>query len=320
LKQKVIDLRKSNVIFGADRHPMTSIHRSDFNSKQALLLPPANDNVAIRRTNFCLGDTKPEFESMSQAYFIHHTNAEKPVSNKELAIELRATHFVLGGEQPSYSSNTGAAFKKPPTDFKPPQILNPHLQANHFSLAQIGDRMANTTTYSSTIIDHGPQPVNSMQDARRDAKTSFIIGTQKPGFVSEAQENYVKQNGKPADLEANVKADLRRSHFHFNDVKPQYQSLVQASYTAKDLPKQENISVKMSTQLRMTTFHLGQAAPTYTSSSHAALGNVQGKPAMLDPVLAKDLRSHHFAHGNGKWNQQNVTEYKENFFWKDQAE
>jgi hypothetical protein len=320
LKQKVVDLRKSTVCFGADQHPMTSIHMSDYTSKNAHLLPPANDNVAIRKTNFVLGETPTDFQSVSQHYYVEHRDAEKPVCNKELSRELRATHFSLGQVGPQYASNAMASFQRPGDDAKPAQLLNPNLQSNHFSFAQEGDRLMNKTTYSTTLKDHGPQAAGPKQERGRDAKTTFTMGNYHAPFATETQSQYQPTNGKPADLEGSLKADLRNSHFRFNEVKPEYRTTVQTDFTRKEIPKQEHLSTKLSVQLRNTSFKLGLADPAFVTTSQAAFSANNGRPAELDPVLAKDLRSHHFGHGDGKWRNDNVTEYRESFLWKDQAE
>ena len=72
LKQKVIDLRKSHVVLGEDVKQMQSIAQKDYVAKQGEGVKPANDNVAIRKTNFELGVNAPEYASMNSTYYVSH--------------------------------------------------------------------------------------------------------------------------------------------------------------------------------------------------------------------------------------------------------
>ena len=88
LKQKVLDLRQSNVVFGADHHPMTSIQQKDFTTKSAN--PPASsNNNAIRQTNLILGDAPSDFQSINQHIYVEHLNAPRDFSAAERSLELK---------------------------------------------------------------------------------------------------------------------------------------------------------------------------------------------------------------------------------------
>jgi len=56
------------------------------------------------------------------------------------------------------------------------------------------------------------------------------------------------------------------------------------------------------------------------SQNQATYKSTNGRPSDLDPNLAKDLRTHHFIHGDGKWQQSAVTEYRTNYNWKVEGE
>jgi hypothetical protein len=95
LKQKVVELRKSHVVFGADQHPMKTVAMIDYPSKSGEMLPPSNDNVAIRKTNFVLGSNKNEYSTTHNDYF---SEQELPKDNyalfEALKTDLRGT-FLL---------------------------------------------------------------------------------------------------------------------------------------------------------------------------------------------------------------------------------
>jgi len=94
LRQKVVDLRKSHVVLGEDFKPMRSIAQSDYVSKQSHILPPANDNVNIRRTNFQLGNEQGDMASIYQSYYVKHPK-QKTESLGALGQDLRGTHFII---------------------------------------------------------------------------------------------------------------------------------------------------------------------------------------------------------------------------------
>ncbi len=93
LRQKVIDLRKSHVVLGEDYKPMQSLAQADYQSKQAHILPPANDNVNIRRTNFKLGNDQGDLASMYQSYYVKHPK-QKTESFEALGQDLRGIIII----------------------------------------------------------------------------------------------------------------------------------------------------------------------------------------------------------------------------------
>jgi len=316
LKQKVVDLRKSHVVLGGDYNQMRSIAQTDYQSKQAGYVAPANDNVNIRRTNFKLGVAPNEFASSYQQNFVPHP-AQKAELQGGLIKDLRATHFSLGQEDPTYASNMGVSYRGPPAGFKPPQTLNPNLQKNHFSLGD-GSAIQNKTTYSNFHRTFENATAAQARDQTMDRGSHFKLGGESRAWVSEAQAHFKSPDGaKPADLEGSLKADLRSSHFKFSDVNPnsQFKTVTQASYGVKK-GEANKLNEDLKKDLQAGHFKLGTANPFYSTSTGTAFKNVDGKPSVLDPRLAKDLRANHFTHGDGKWPLHSATEYRANFFWK----
>jgi len=319
LKQKVIDLRKSHVVLGEDYKPMQSVAQADYKSKQSSYVPPANDNVNIRRTNFKLGGAQDEYISVSQQYFVAHP-PQKSDFQGALGQDLRATHFTLGQEEPMYATNNAAAFRGPPSGFKPPQTLNPNLQKNHFTVGNPHEAMQNKTTYSNYHRDFGNATAAQARDQTMDRGSNWKLGGQTSNWATEAQSRYKAYvDAKPADLEGGLKADLRSSHFKFNDVKPQYSTLTQSSYGPKQAAPNK-LDEALKKDLQTNHFKLGTGNNHWATSSGLAFQPNNGKPSNLDPSLAKDLRANHFVHGDGKWQTHTATEYRSNYFWKNENE
>jgi len=320
LRQKVIDLRKSHVVLGEDYNPMRSIAQIDYQSKQSASVAPANDNVNIRKTNFQLGVAPNEFASMYQQAYVPHPTQQ---SNYQAALgqDLRATHFSLGQEGSTYATNASAAFKKPPSDFKKPDALNPNLQANHFSLGHPNSQVPNKTTYSNFHRDFGPAPTAQARDQNQDRGSHFQLGGQKGPWVTEAQSHFkIPEGGKAADLDGALKADLRSSHFKFDDVKNNhFKTVQQVSYVPKTA-QPNKLDEGLKKDLQTNHFKLGNAGTSYGTSTGIAYQPTDGKASNLDPKLAKDLRTNHFSHGDGKWPMLTSTEYRSNYFWKNDNE
>ena len=129
--------------------------------------------------------------------------------------------------------------------------------------------------------------------------------------------SYQKLDGKPADFEASLKADLRGSHFKFDDVQTnQFKTVGRQDFTAKEI-NPNRLHSHLLKDLRSNHWNIGNTkAPMAISANAAAYRNLGGQAAALNPDLAKDLRTHHFVHGHGKWILEAGTEYKTNYDWK----
>lgn len=102
-------------------------------------------------------------------------------------------------------------------------------------------------------------------------------------------------------------------------MKPQFKSLTQASYVPK-VAEPNKLDEALKKDLQANHFKLGADNNNWATSTGVAFRPNNGKPSSLDPHLAKDLRANHFVHGNGKWNLQASTEYRANYFWKQEEQ
>jgi hypothetical protein len=75
-----------------DLNAMRSIAQTDYQSKKGGFVKPANDNVAIRRTNFQLGNAGGDMASMYQQSFVPHA-AQRSESDGALMKDLRGNYF-----------------------------------------------------------------------------------------------------------------------------------------------------------------------------------------------------------------------------------
>jgi hypothetical protein len=258
---------------------------------------------------------------MYQQSFVPHPTQKSELQDS-LMKDLRATHFSLGQEEGTFASHMGASYKGPPAGFKPPQTLNPNLQKNHFSLGAAGSQLQGKTTYSTYHQNFEGTETAQARDQNMDRGSHFKLGGEKENWSSEAQSHFKSHAGaKPADLEGSLKADLRSSHFKFSDVKPnsQFKTMQQASYGAKS-GEPGKLDANLKKDLQAGHFRLGTTPNPYATTSGSAFRANEGKASELDPRLAKDLRANHFTVGDGKWQLHGATEYRSNFFWKNNEE
>lgn len=86
-----------------------------------------------------------------------------------------------------YATNSAAAFRGPPTGFKPPQALNPNLQKNHFTVGNPNEPLQNKTSYSNFHRDFGPAEATQARDQTMDRGSNWKLGGQSHPWATEAQ-------------------------------------------------------------------------------------------------------------------------------------
>lgn len=70
LKQRLIDLRNTNMILGQDKPTMVSTMREHFGSKEGDRVEL--DRKALQKTNFTLGDARADLQSINRAVYVAH--------------------------------------------------------------------------------------------------------------------------------------------------------------------------------------------------------------------------------------------------------
>lgn len=128
--------------------------------------------------------------------------------------------------------------------------------------------------------------------------------------------SFTKQEHGAQTQDPNLKADLRASHFKFDDVKTnQFKSMSSQSYVPKK-GEPGVLNEELKKDLRSHHFTYGNTNGLMMSSTQIAFKNTNGAPSNLDPALAKELRSHHFSLGQGGWKPFTQSEYRNNYPWQ----
>jgi hypothetical protein len=128
--------------------------------------------------------------------------------------------------------------------------------------------------------------------------------------------SFTKQDPGVQPQDPNLKANLRASHFKFDDVKTnQFKSMSSQSYVPKK-GEPGVLNEELKKDLRSHHFTYGTSNGLMMSSTQLAFRNTNGAPSSLDPNLARELRTHHFSLGQGGWQPSTKSEYRNEFPWQ----
>jgi len=83
LMKKAVELRNSHIIFGKENVPYKTVQHSSYNTKP---IDPFEriQNKEITKTNFILGDHRPDYQTLNQQFFV-----EQPYSKNNIAEETK---------------------------------------------------------------------------------------------------------------------------------------------------------------------------------------------------------------------------------------
>ena len=79
--QRVVELRNSHIIFGKENVPYKTVQNTSYNPKSLNSLDRA-PNPGLMRTNFRFGDTKTDYQTINQEFFV-----EQPYSKNTIAAD-----------------------------------------------------------------------------------------------------------------------------------------------------------------------------------------------------------------------------------------
>jgi hypothetical protein len=112
---------------------------------------------------------------------------------------------------------------------------------------------------------------------------------------------------------AQLKDDLRKSHFHIGIDPNDWRTTIQEEFNNKGNPMEirGKLAEDIKKDLRQSHFHIGTSDRLLKTTHQNDFVQFRSKPTKMDPLLAKDLRSHHAVLGiDGK---QLQSSYKSDF-------
>ena len=209
-------LQKSNYKFGTDNEPWNTTQKRSYTPKYA-----DNDlkNIDLEKTNFILGDDKPDFKSINSQTYKSHPYQFVPV-DKNLINDLRSHHYKLGNINDPLISQSQADFKDPTlfgNNFNP-TLDNNLLRKTNWKLGDALPSEIYNTTYNTV---HTPKKAEIPKKNVLRNSAINLVGNNPMSYLTDYRDNYI-----PKKNEVNNKNDLnnlmnhiRNSHFNLGDMK-----------------------------------------------------------------------------------------------------
>lgn len=244
------------------------------------------------------------------AQYTTHPGESRVVLSQQAKNELRAHHFGLGADRPTYVTHHMETYPPKPLDLNvsldsAARVRN--VRKAHFTLGN--------DTYASASIaktDFTPKTVEKvdeekyLSEMRKGLRMShFQTGNNPQTYLSTARKDFTGAQGPSAALNTVEKDNLRREHFVLGAEPTELTTVNQDTYTVKKEGRQE-LSYEKLRDLRSSHFVLGQSDVTYQPVSHS-FHKPQVPVSTSHPAnVSKDLRGTHFALGTDANTWQSV--------------
>ncbi|CAK61976.1 unnamed protein product (macronuclear) [Paramecium tetraurelia] len=293
LAEKARLLRVSNIFLGKEKLPMVTAQQEYYNRKEGG--PSASFKAGFQTTHINLGTANPEYQTINQEYFQRQEIQSNPFA-EENRQNLRATHFILGQDSQTYSSESMSHYR-PYSENKVNLVNNTSaLQGSHFTIGDPRYMNHMTETYYSSTMKPPQKSSNSLpRDQQMDRGSNFKVGTVNIQYTSETQCNFKNPSGKAAQLSEKLLKDLKSSHFGFNCKSDRNTFVTTQMETLKKQQGSPNkLDPLVSANLKSQHFTLGQNGGDLISQTHDIHRPLDGNPNVLNKLQANDLRRNHF--------------------------
>jgi hypothetical protein len=253
-------LQKTNHNFGNDREPWNSTNEASFTPKY--IPEQEKTNINLVKTNFILGDTKPDYNTINSQTYKRFPSQFVPV-DKNLLIDLQSHHYKLGNaSEPLITQNK--------VDYQDPNIFGNNFKAtlDNVSLRKtnwkLGDALPSeiyNTTYKTI---HTPKKAEILpKNVLRNGGLNLLNSNNIPlDYLTDYRDNFVpKQKDLDSQKEmTNLMKQIRKSHFNFGETKPDYSTSSRVAYKFKpeEAKKAHNkLNNDLIKDLRATHYKLG---------------------------------------------------------------
>ena len=252
-------LQKSNHNFGNSKEPWNSTSGRVFTPKYI----PEEDknNINLVKTNFILGDTKPDYNTINSNTYKSFPYQYVPV-DKNLLKDLQAHHYILGNvSDPIMTQNQ--------VDFQDPSLLGnnygPTLDNSSLRKAnwKLGDALPSeiyNTTYNTV---HTPKKSELLpKNVLRNSAINLVSNNSPLDYLTDYRDNF---NEKQRNLDArnemgNLMKQIRKSNFSFGEAKPDYNTSSKAAFkfNPEEAKKAHNkLDSELLKDLKQTHYRLG---------------------------------------------------------------
>ncbi|KRX03844.1 Cyclic nucleotide-binding protein [Pseudocohnilembus persalinus] len=301
MRKKELALRSSHIVLGKENPQFQTVQQKDFTRKANIYEPKTKD---LQSSHFSLGNQNDPMCSTNDIFHTQQPIIPNPLA-KETMDDLRSSHFKMGQEPINYQSEFSGNFKKNNDNRQQGTVSTAQLQQNHFALGDPQAKNTYQTVYSKTMQKpDASQNLGQARDQKQDRGSNFVIGNQGNFYTSEFNDNFKPHvDSKPSALVEGKKADLRRSHFQFNDIaRDTYQTNYKQSFQNRDIGDgRGQLEDALKKDLRKEHFQYGGQQNEYNTTYktfHHNLGKPQ--PSVLNETQRLNLRSHHFKFGHLK--------------------
>ena len=209
-------LQKSNYQFGNNNEPWNTTQNRSYTPKYA-----DNDkkDINLAKTNFILGDDKPDFKSINSQTYKSHPYQYVPV-DKNLVNDLRSHHYVLGNNDNPLQTQNQIDFKDPNlfgNNFRP-TLDNNSLRKTNFKMGDALPSEIYNPTYKTV---HTPKKVKPAEKNVLRNSAINLVGNNPMSYLTDYRDNYVPKKGdlgNKNDLK-DLMNHIRNSHFNLGDSK-----------------------------------------------------------------------------------------------------
>ena len=247
-------LQKSNCDFGNKGEPWNSTHNRAYTPKY---VENEKNTKDLSKTNFVLGDDKPNLQSVSNQTYVEHPYQYKPV-DKKYTNYLRSHHFNLGNNPNNEFQSQNHEDYKDPNSYDnnfPATISDNSLRQSHFSLGDLPPSEIYNTTYK---IVHTPKKVDREPNIIRKSALS-LLGNNPMDYKTDYTDNYVPKKNDTNKSCNDLVNNIRNSHFNLGDMKNDFSTTNNNSYRAyPNVRRSDNgLGKDMLNYLKGTHYKLG---------------------------------------------------------------
>ena len=253
-------LQKTNHNFGNDKEPWNSTNERAFTPKYI----PEEDknNINLVKTNFILGDSKPDYNTINTQTYRNFPCQFVPV-DKNLLVDLQSHHYKLGNNSDPLITQNKVDFQDPSTygnNFNP-TLDNVSLRRTNWKLGDALPSEIYNTTYNSI---HTPKKAEILpKNVLRNSGLNLLNSNNIPlDYLTDYRDNFIQ---KKKDLDSqkemnNLMKQIRKSHFNFGESKPDYSTSSRAAFKfdPEEAKKAHNkLGNDLIKDLRATHYKLG---------------------------------------------------------------
>ena len=253
-------LQKTNHNFGNDKEPWNSTNERAFTPKYI----PEEDkkNINLVKTNFILGDTKPDYNTINSQTYKSFPSQFVPV-DKNLLVDLQSHHYKLGNNSEPLITQNKVDYQDPNlfgNNFNP-TIDNVSLRKTNWKL---GDALPNEIYNTTYNLVHTPKKVEILpKSILRNGGLNLLNSNNIPlDYLTDYRDNFIP---KKKDLDSqkemnNLMKQIRKSHFNFGESKPDYSTSSRVAYKfdPEEAKKAHNkLNNELIKDLRATHYKLG---------------------------------------------------------------